>query len=180
MNSKMSAPDERLSNATETVQIRVHGIDGSIRTFTQRFGSLVGQTLNWFQPTYIFAQKRIEIPDERSLTTFFSSQVTRIDLITEPRSNWSFPPDLVEAVELSERAFRALAQPQQPRERQETPPSRDNAAMVFLILPWPVVSTSSWLRRWPAGRLPKKCRGLTLCSQRHVTRSGCARVASRC
>ena len=132
MNSKMSAPDERLSNATETVQIRVHGIDGSIRTFTQRFGSLVGQTLNWFQPTYIFAQKRIEIPDERSLTTFFSSQVTRIDLITEPRSNWSFPPDLVEAVELSERAFRALAQPQQPRERQETPPSRDNAAMVFL------------------------------------------------
>jgi hypothetical protein len=132
MNVKMPEADDRLNNATETLQIRVHGIDGSVQTFTQRGGSLIGQTLKWFQPTYIFTQKRIQIPGERSLTTFFASQVTRIDLITEPRSNWKLPPDPVEAVELSERAFRSLAQAQQPREKQEASPPRDNAAMVLL------------------------------------------------
>ena len=121
-----------MNNTTETVQLRVHGVDGSIRTFTQRGAGLIRQTLNWFQPTYLFTQKRIEIPDERSFTTFIASQVTRIDLVTEPDSNRSLPPDLVEAMELSEPAFRTLAQTQPPPERQKVSPPADNTAMVLL------------------------------------------------
>jgi len=121
-----------MNNTTQTVQIRVHGVDGSIRTFPQEGGSLIRQTLNWFQPTYIFTQKRIEIPGERSFTTFMVSQVTRIDLVTEPRSNWSLPPNVVEAVELSEPAFRTLARAPQPPERQKASLAPDDTAMVLI------------------------------------------------
>ena len=119
-------------NATDTIEIRVHGVDGSIKKFTQRDGSLLRQTLDWFQPTHIFTQQRIEIPGERSFTTFIASQVTRIDLVTEPRSLSNASPGPVEAVELSEPAFRALAQGQHPPEVERTPPPSDNTAMVLL------------------------------------------------
>jgi hypothetical protein len=108
-----------MNNTTETIRIRVHGVDGSIRTFTQRGGGVIRQTLDWFHPTYLFAQQRIEIPGERSLTTFIASQVTRIDLVTEPRSNCHVPPDLVAAVELTEPAFQVLTQGEQPQEKPE-------------------------------------------------------------
>ena len=118
--------------ATESVQFRVHGVDGSIRTFTQRDASLIRQTLNWLQPTYLFTQKRIEIPGDHGLTTFIADQVTRINLITDPCSNWHLPADLVEAVELSKPAFWALARGQQPQEAQKAPPAPGNTAMVLL------------------------------------------------
>ncbi len=121
-----------MKNATESVQIRVHGVDGSIQMFTQHDDSLIRQTLDWFQPGCIFAQKRIEIPGEHSLTTFFVPKVTRIDLVAEPRSNWNLPTDLVEAVELTERAFWALAKSQQSQEVQRAPSPPDNTAMVLL------------------------------------------------
>ncbi len=121
-----------MNNTTEIVQIRVHGVDGSIQTFTQRGGSLIRQTLAWFQPTCMFGQKWIEIPGERSSTTLIVSQVTRIDLVTEPRTNWSLPPASVEAVELSEPAFWALAEGQPPQAAQEASPAPDNTAMVLL------------------------------------------------
>ncbi len=119
-------------NPTETIEIRVHGVDGSIKKFTQRDGSLLRQTLDWFQPTRIFAQERIEIPGERSLTTFIASKVTRIDLVTEPRSLSYASLGPVEAVELSEPAFRALAQAQHPHEVPKASPPPPNTAMVFL------------------------------------------------
>ncbi len=121
-----------VNNTTESLQIRVHGIDGSIQTFTQHDGSLIRQTFDWFRPRLIFAQKRIEIPGEHSLTTFLAAQVTRIDLLTEPRSSWTPPPDLVEAVELSETLFRALAKSPERPEVQNSSPPPEHTAMVLL------------------------------------------------
>ena len=127
----MQTKSTPMSNATETIEIHVHGIDGSIKKFTQRDGSLLRQTLDWFQPNHVFTQQRIEIPGEHSLTTFIASQVTRIDLVTEPHSLWNRAPGLVEAVELSEPAFRALAQGQQLHVVEKPSPPPDNTAMVL-------------------------------------------------
>lgn len=121
-----------MNNTTESVQIRVHGVDGSIQTFTQRTDSLIRQTLDWLRPTFIFKQQRIEIPGEHSLTTFIATQVTRIDIVTEPRSSWNLPSELVQAVELSETAFRALAKSPEPPEVQKASPPLENTALVLI------------------------------------------------
>ncbi len=127
----MQTKSTPMSNATETIEIHVHGVDGSIKKFTQRDGSLLRQTLDWFQPNHLFTQQRIEIPGERSLTTFIASQVTRIDLVTEPHSHSNRAPGPVEAVELSEPAFRALAHGQQLHVVEKTSPPPDNTVMVL-------------------------------------------------
>lgn len=127
----MQTTSTPMSNATETIEIHVHGIDGSIKKFTQRDGSLLQQTLDWFQPNHVFTQQRIEIPGEHSLTTFIASQVTRIDLVTGPHSLWNPAPGPVEAVELSEPAFRALSQGQQLHVVEKPSPPPDNTAMVL-------------------------------------------------
>ncbi len=130
----MQTKSTPMNNAPETIEIHVHGVDGSIKKFTQRDGSLLRQTLDWFQPNHIFTQQRIEIPGERSLTTLIASQVTRIDLVTEPRSTTNVSPGPVEAVELSEPAFRALAQGEHLHVVEKTSPPPDSTVMVLFDL----------------------------------------------
>ena len=121
-----------MNDAAPSVQIRVHGTDGSIQTFTQHGDNLVRHTLDGFEPARMFTQQRITIANGCSLTTFITSRVTRIDLVTEDLSNWNLPPGLVEAVELTEPAFRALTQDRPPRERQEASRSPDRSVMTLL------------------------------------------------
>lgn len=121
-----------MDNAAQTLQIRVHGVDGSIQTFTQHEDDLIRQTLDGFRPTRMLTQTKITIAGECSLTTFVPSQVTRVDLVTEHLSNWALPPGPVGAVELSEPAFRALVQDQPRRESRRASRAADKSVVALL------------------------------------------------
>ena len=172
----MQTKSTPMSNATEAIEIHIHGVDGSIKKFTQRDGSLLRQTLDWFQPNHIFAQQRIEIPGERSLTTFIASQVTRIDLVTEPRSPSNVSPSPVEAVELSEPAFRALAQHQELHVVEKTSPPPDNTVMVLFDIALAGGNHVFLALETPVSQTPQNMEGfstlLTSTSFSFLTRAG--------
>jgi hypothetical protein len=123
---------QAMKSTRESVRIRVHGVDGAIHTFTQYDDTLIRQTLDWLRPTSIFKQQRIEIPGAHSLTTFIAAQVSRIDILAEPRSRWIFPSELVEAVELTEPEFRALANGEEPPGTQKAAHPLKNTAFVLI------------------------------------------------
>ncbi|MGB8369262.1 MAG: hypothetical protein ACLPYZ_04675 [Limisphaerales bacterium] len=92
------------------LQIHIHKVDGSVETFTQSEAGLVNSILNEFHPARIFTREKIIIADGNSLTSFPVHQVVRIDLVSEHLSHWILPPEIVDAVELTETKFRALLQ----------------------------------------------------------------------
>lgn len=81
------------------LRIRIQGIDGSVSTFTQDEPALVQRTLRESQRRDFFAQDRIIIAGESSVTTFIVSKIARIDLAGEGVAAWkpkAETPDLVE------------------------------------------------------------------------------------
>jgi len=87
------------------LQIRVHGVDGSVATFTQTEPALVKHILADCQNSHLFKQERITIAGRRSVTTFVASKIARIDLIQERFSGWKLPLGIIDIVELTEPEF---------------------------------------------------------------------------
>jgi hypothetical protein len=95
-----------MKETSPNLQIRIHGIDGSTRTFVQNEPDLVSRTLDELLPTRLFTQDRILIADEYSVGTFLPPLLTRIDLITDQFSVWDFPFVIGALIEVTEREFR--------------------------------------------------------------------------
>lgn len=87
------------------LQIRVCSTDGTTRTFTQGDVDLAHQTLIKLNPTTLFNEDRITVPDRHSEAAFQASELTRIDLITDQLSVWDFPFLLGAPIELTEAEF---------------------------------------------------------------------------
>ncbi len=94
-----------MKDASSNLQVRIHGIDGSTRTFIQNDPDQVNHTLNELEPTQIFTKDRITIADEHSAAAFLPPLVTRINLITDRLSVWDFPFKIGALVELTETEF---------------------------------------------------------------------------
>ena len=72
------------------------------RTFFQDNPALVASILKGIQSTKVFATNIITIAGDYSLTTFVTSRVNRVDLITEVLPPWKHPDDILDMVELAE------------------------------------------------------------------------------
>lgn len=104
------------------LQISIHGVDGSLSTFTQDEPALVQRIIRESQRPDFFAQGRIILAGPASLTTLVVPNIARIDLAGEGISAWkpkpsSEGPDLVEVsqqeflVEAEERELQHVERP---------------------------------------------------------------------
>jgi hypothetical protein len=94
-----------MNQPTQSLQIRIHGIDGSVATFTQTDPDLVKRTLDELNPSRILTQTKISIAGNHSVTKFIPHLITRIDLITDRLSVWDFPLVIGALLELTETKF---------------------------------------------------------------------------
>ncbi len=94
-----------MNHPTQSLQIRIYGIDGTVATFTQTDPDVVNRTLGEFNPARILTQTKITIAGNHSVTTFIPPLITRIDLITDRLSVWDFPFAIGALVELTETEF---------------------------------------------------------------------------
>jgi hypothetical protein len=106
-----------MKDTSPNLQIRIHGIDGSIQTFFQIDPDLVNRTLNELNPARIFTEDRIVITDKHSVATFFPPLITRLDLITDRLSVWDFPFVIGALEELTEEEFMECCRRLQRREQ---------------------------------------------------------------
>ena len=122
---RVSGGSDRLN---PELQISIHGADGSLSTFTQDEPALVQRIIKESQRPEFFAQGRIILAGQFSLTTFVVSNIARIDLAGEGISAWkpkpsSEAPDLVEISQqefLGEAEDRELQHVERPK-RQHAP-----------------------------------------------------------
>ena len=121
-----------MNHAAQDLEIHIHKLDGSMERFIQSETSLMKRILNEFQPARIFIQEKIIIADGDSLTSFPARQVVRIDLVSEPSPHWILPPEIVNAVELTETEFRALLQNPEPGDRWNQARAQDASEVAFL------------------------------------------------
>jgi hypothetical protein len=94
-----------MNHPTQSLQIRIHGIDGTVATFTQTDPDVVNRTLGELNPAQILTQTKITIAGNHSVTTFIPPLIARIDLITDRLSVWDFPFAIGALVELTETEF---------------------------------------------------------------------------
>lgn len=87
------------------MRIRIQGIDGSLSTFTQDEPALAQRTLRESQRRDFFAQDRIIIAGESSVTTFIVSQIARIDLAGEGVTAWKPKAETPDLVEIPQQEF---------------------------------------------------------------------------
>jgi len=90
-------------------QVRIHGVDGSLVTFTQEDPAVVELIVRDCQASDFFKQERIAVAGQHSVTTLVLSKVARIDLAGEGLPRWK-PPfgigmSIRDIVELPEREF---------------------------------------------------------------------------
>ena len=117
---------------TQSLQIHIHKVDGSVETFTQSEVGLVNSILNEFQPGRIFTRGKIIIADGNSLTSFPASQLVRIDLVSGSSFHWILPPEIVDAVELTETEFLALIQNPELGDQWNQPQAQEASVVAFL------------------------------------------------
>jgi hypothetical protein len=98
-----------MQNAESVLEIRIHGVDGTLETFTQEGASIADAILKDVKPGRLFGLEKIVIAGTHSLTAFVPSKLIRIDFVREGVACWAFPSGIVDAVELSETEFRAKA-----------------------------------------------------------------------
>lgn len=72
-----------MNQPSPILQMRIHGVDGASSVFTQDDTAIAERIVNESQHAGFFTQERIVIAGRSSLTTFVTSQITRIDLIGE-------------------------------------------------------------------------------------------------
>ena len=91
------------------LQIRIHGTDGSLSTFTQHDHASVQRILNELQRPDFFTRERIIIAGHFSVTTLVVSKIARIDLAGESLVGWNprSAADAPEFIEISEHEFRS-------------------------------------------------------------------------
>src|SRR5882724_3564008 len=87
------------------LRICVHGVDGSVATFTQDKPALMRRILEDCQNPHFFTQDRITIAGQHSVTTFAASNIARIDLDYKRFSDWRFPQGIRNITELTEPEF---------------------------------------------------------------------------
>ncbi|MGA9780138.1 MAG: hypothetical protein WBS33_17900 [Verrucomicrobiia bacterium] len=121
-----------MNTVLHPLQIHFHKVDGSFETFVQNEESLIKLILREFQPDCIFNRDRIVIADHHSLTSLPVNQLVRADLVSEQLSDWFFPPDSVNAVELTEMEFRALLQNPELRDQWNQMHTQDTSVIIFL------------------------------------------------
>ena len=90
-------------------KVRIHGVDGSLVTFTQEDPAVVDHIVGDCQRPDFFRQERIAVAGHHSVTTLVLSKVARIDLAGEGLPRWR-PPSGVgmgvrDIVELPEQEF---------------------------------------------------------------------------
>jgi len=91
------------------LQVRIHGVDGSLATFTQEDPALLEHIVRDCQAPDFFKQERIAVAGRHSVTTLVMSKVARIDLAGEGLPRWK-PPfgigvSIRDIVELPEQEF---------------------------------------------------------------------------
>jgi len=121
-----------MNTVLHPLQIHMHKVDGSSEMFVQNEEGLIKHILQEFQPDCIFNRDRIIIADRHSLTCFPVSRLVRADLVSEQLSDWIFPPDFVNAVELTELEFRALLQNPELRDQWNQAHTQDASVIIFL------------------------------------------------
>lgn len=116
------------------MEIQIHGASGSVKSFIQDDQSLASRILDGLHPARLFAGGKITIAGEYSLTAFLASRVTRIDFISDGFAGWEFPPDISDAVDLSESEFhqRLHQNGSAQMEKREKPQTPGDFAMRFL------------------------------------------------
>jgi len=116
------------------LEIRIHGANGSVKTFVQDDQSLASHILDGLHPARMFAARKITIAGEYSLTAFVASKVTRIDFVSDEFACWSFASEVSDLVELSEDEFhqRLHKNGSAQMERREKPQTPGDFAVRFL------------------------------------------------
>ena len=118
------------------MEIRIHTQGGSVETFFQDNPALAARILNGIQPIKVFAADIITIAGEYSLTTFVSSRVDRVDVITKDPVPWKHPTDILDVLELPEDEFQERSHMNDParRRRRRSPKQTGEVAAVFVAV----------------------------------------------
>src|SRR5258708_27858738 len=91
------------------LQVRIHGVDGSLATFTQEDPAVVEHIVRDCQASDFFKQERIAVARQHSVTILLLSKVARIDLVGEGLPPWKplsgIGMSIPDIVELSEQEF---------------------------------------------------------------------------
>jgi len=123
-----------MKNKKMLLEIQIHGASGSDKTFVQDDKALASRILDGLHPARLFATGKITIAGECSLTAFVTSQVTRIDFISETFVCWEFPEGVSDMVEMSEEEFhqRLYKNGMEQMEKREKPQTPGDFTMRFL------------------------------------------------
>ena len=110
VNSTLKSSQSLSTNEENSkLQVRIHGVDGSLATFTQDDPAVVEHIVRDCQNPGFFNQQRIAVAGQHSVTTLVLSKVARIDLAGEGLPRWK-PPSAIgmsirDIVELPEQEF---------------------------------------------------------------------------
>jgi hypothetical protein len=115
------------------MEIRVHTQGGSVETFIQDDPVLADRILKDIRPATLFAADVITIAGDYSLTTFLTSRINRVDLVSTDCAPWKYPADVLDVVELSEDEFRQRSHLNDPArlEKRQSPKRAGEFALVF-------------------------------------------------
>jgi len=98
-----------MHNTKSALEIRIHGLDGTVESFVQLEPTLADHIMDGVQPGRLFCLDKVVIAGDHSLTAFVPSRLVRIDFIQEGLACWGFPAGIVDAIELSQEEFRDRA-----------------------------------------------------------------------
>jgi hypothetical protein len=118
------------------MEIRIYTQSGSVETFFQDDQALAARILKGIVPAKVFTGDAITIAGEFSLTTFATSRVNRVDLITVDLPLWKYPTDILDVVELSADEYRERTHLNDPAhlERRRRPKQTGEFAVMFVEL----------------------------------------------
>ena len=114
MHAVLNSPVEifqRLSSNEKhfELEVRVHGVDGSLATFTQDDPAVAEHIVRECQTRDFFKQERVAVAGQHSVTTLVLSNVARIDLAGEELPPWEppsgFRTSIRDIVEMPEQEF---------------------------------------------------------------------------
>ena len=107
------------------LRIHFHLTDGSIHSFLRADGDGAVAITDEVNPAKLYLRPRIVVGSEHSKSVFVSSEIVRIDFISEAFQCWEFPAGYSDIVELSREEFRKYARldelESRPKRAQPTP-----------------------------------------------------------
>jgi hypothetical protein len=136
--SSEARQDDAAEQQNSTLQIRIHGVDGRVFTFTEDDPSMVRRIVLDSQRPDFFKQERIAIAGQHSVTLLVLSNVARIDLAGEALAMGKPPYGIRDVVELPEDEFFCQVEARDlmhvERRRVHLPPGGTAAAFVDIQL----------------------------------------------